>query len=327
VAASDDGGATYGAPYQFGRYRGIGVRIVALPGGADPEVGVLLVVEHYGSVWRSDDGAASFQKVGELPFLDQQSSMTDVAVGPDERLYVSGSVPGTDDEWVYRTVGPVVSAAVEAEAQPVNPPVVIGPGGGSFQFTVGLTNTTTLPMTFEAWSEVSGPLTLSPVVGPRPVTLPAGATVARTLVQQVPGAAPAGTYTYTVAAGDFPGSVLSSDFFTVVKQGSEGTGDGAEGWAMSGWDDAAASAATGLSVSPNPFAGRTTIRFTAPAAATARLAVYDVLGREVTVLLDGPVEAGSHAVVFEAGALPAGMYVWRLAVGGRVEGGRLTLLR
>ncbi len=63
---------------------------------------------------------------------------------------------------------------------------------------------------------------------------------------------------------------------------------------------------------PNPFNPQTTIRFSVPESAQVRLAVYDVLGRQVRVLIDGTREAGTHEVVFEAGDLPSGTYLVRL---------------
>ena len=43
-----------------------------------------------------------------------------------------------------------------------------------------------------------------------------------------------------------------------------------------------------------------------------RLVVYDLLGRQVRVLLDGTRAAGTHEVVFEAGDLSSGTYLVRL---------------
>ncbi len=65
-------------------------------------------------------------------------------------------------------------------------------------------------------------------------------------------------------------------------------------------------------VYPNPFNPQTTIRFSVPEASVVKLVVYDVLGREVRVLVDGTREAGTHEVVFEAGNLPSGTYLVRL---------------
>ena len=67
-----------------------------------------------------------------------------------------------------------------------------------------------------------------------------------------------------------------------------------------------------LQMYPNPFNPTTTIRFSVPEASVVMLAVYDVLGREVRVLVDGVREAGTHEVVFEASGLPSGTYLVRL---------------
>ena len=40
--------------------------------------------------------------------------------------------------------------------------------------------------------------------------------------------------------------------------------------------------------------------------------VFDVLGRQISVLADGTREAGTHEVVFDAGELPSGTYLYRL---------------
>ncbi|NBC17090.1 MAG: T9SS type A sorting domain-containing protein [Bacteroidetes bacterium] len=43
-----------------------------------------------------------------------------------------------------------------------------------------------------------------------------------------------------------------------------------------------------------------------------RLVVYDVLGREVAVLVDEVQPAGAHDVAFDGTSLPSGAYVYRL---------------
>ena len=78
---------------------------------------------------------------------------------------------------------------------------------------------------------------------------------------------------------------------------------------------------------PNPATGSTRIAFTLGAAGPARLAVYDVLGREVAVLADGPMAEGRHEVRLDAAALSAGTYVYRLNAGAEARTGRLTIAR
>ena len=63
---------------------------------------------------------------------------------------------------------------------------------------------------------------------------------------------------------------------------------------------------------PNPFNPQTTIEYALPQAGDVSLLVYDMLGREVATLLEGPQAAGRHAVNFDANGLPNGTYVYRL---------------
>ena len=63
---------------------------------------------------------------------------------------------------------------------------------------------------------------------------------------------------------------------------------------------------------PNPFNPETTIRYAVPQPGKVHLAVYDLLGHEVSVLVDELKPAGHHATRFDAGDLPSGAYVYRL---------------
>ena len=64
---------------------------------------------------------------------------------------------------------------------------------------------------------------------------------------------------------------------------------------------------------PNPFNPTTTIAFSLPENAQVRIAVYDMLGRQVRVLVDGPMVAGRNEVVFDAAGLPTGTYLYRVS--------------
>ena len=63
---------------------------------------------------------------------------------------------------------------------------------------------------------------------------------------------------------------------------------------------------------PNPFNPVTKIRFDLPEDADVRLAVYDVLGREVAELVSGRVVSGFHEVVWDATEVASGVYVYKL---------------
>ena len=66
---------------------------------------------------------------------------------------------------------------------------------------------------------------------------------------------------------------------------------------------------------PNPFNPTTQIEYALPEASRVRLAIYDVQGREVTVLVEGQQAAGTYAVSFSGLGLPSGLYVYRLEAG------------
>ncbi|MDQ7065446.1 MAG: T9SS type A sorting domain-containing protein [candidate division KSB1 bacterium] len=78
---------------------------------------------------------------------------------------------------------------------------------------------------------------------------------------------------------------------------------------------------------PNPFNGSTVIRFSLPVGKHVRLAVYDILGREVAELADGYRKAGQHRVVFNAASLTTGLYLYRLHVGNQTLTRRMIYLR
>jgi hypothetical protein len=84
--------------------------------------------------------------------------------------------------------------------------------------------------------------------------------------------------------------------------------------------------------SPNPFNPATVIRFDVPSSAHVRLAVYDILGREVTVLREGELSAGSYSSTWDGrdhnGALAgSGVYFYRLSAGSLNAGGKIMFLR
>jgi hypothetical protein len=84
---------------------------------------------------------------------------------------------------------------------------------------------------------------------------------------------------------------------------------------------------------PNPFNPTTTIKYTVPNAnmnqnsALVKLAVYDVLGKEVKTLVNERKQAGSFEVAFNADNLPSGIYFYKLQSGNFTEVKKMTLLK
>lgn len=82
---------------------------------------------------------------------------------------------------------------------------------------------------------------------------------------------------------------------------------------------------------PNPFNPSTTIRFNLPktinGAEKTSLKVYDLIGREIVVLIDGTKSAGSYEVDFEAVNLTSGIYFYVLRYGSMKLTKKLTVLK
>ena len=100
------------------------------------------------------------------------------------------------------------------------------------------------------------------------------------------------------------------------------------------WVEVAAPAALALSPPrPNPSRGAVRLTVAVPARSHVRAAAYDVLGREVEVLVDDEMAPGAHDLAVWPGALAAGVYVVRVVAspvgGGAAEARvrRLTVVR
>jgi hypothetical protein len=79
---------------------------------------------------------------------------------------------------------------------------------------------------------------------------------------------------------------------------------------------------------PNPFRSSTSFTLTVPEGAeTLRLAVYDVLGREVAVLAEGVLAPGEHPLTLDGARLAAGVYFVRLETQRQTESLKLVHVR
>lgn len=83
---------------------------------------------------------------------------------------------------------------------------------------------------------------------------------------------------------------------------------------------------------PNPFNAGTQIEFSLPEPGFACLAVYDILGRAITVLVDGPMAAGRQQVQWRGKndrgeSVGSGIYFYRLIAGGHSQMRKMLLLK
>lgn len=77
---------------------------------------------------------------------------------------------------------------------------------------------------------------------------------------------------------------------------------------------------------PNPFNPATLIKYNLNKAATVKLAVYDVSGREAAVLVNGPQTAGEYSVSFNGANLASGVYFYTLLSEGQIVDTKKMLL-
>jgi hypothetical protein len=78
---------------------------------------------------------------------------------------------------------------------------------------------------------------------------------------------------------------------------------------------------------PNPFNPSTTISYQISDSKYLKMSVYDLLGREVAVLVDGLQSAGEHRVVWIAAGLSSGTYICRLRAGSETTSMKMILIR
>ena len=78
---------------------------------------------------------------------------------------------------------------------------------------------------------------------------------------------------------------------------------------------------------PNPFNPSTNLQFSLPLRSNVTLIIYDVIGREVTTLVNTELPAGIHTVEWNATKLSSGVYFYRLVTPKNVFVKKMTLIK
>ncbi len=78
---------------------------------------------------------------------------------------------------------------------------------------------------------------------------------------------------------------------------------------------------------PNPFNPSTTIKYSIAEDGFVKLAVYNLLGEEVTTIVNSTQKAGKYEVTFNANNLATGVYIYRLETGSFTSSKKLMLMK
>ncbi|MEE9429587.1 MAG: NosD domain-containing protein, partial [Melioribacteraceae bacterium] len=78
---------------------------------------------------------------------------------------------------------------------------------------------------------------------------------------------------------------------------------------------------------PNPFNPTTKIRFSLPETSDVKLKVYNIIGEQVTTLVNNSMDAGVHEVNFDASSLSSGVYIYRIVAGNFSDVKKMILLQ
>ena len=83
---------------------------------------------------------------------------------------------------------------------------------------------------------------------------------------------------------------------------------------------------------PNPFNPVTTLRYDLPEQATVNIIIYDMLGRQVKLLINQTQDAGFKSVIWDATndygkPVSAGVYLYQIQAGEFVQTRKMVLLK
>jgi hypothetical protein len=78
---------------------------------------------------------------------------------------------------------------------------------------------------------------------------------------------------------------------------------------------------------PNPFNPNTKISWQSPVGSWQSLKVFDLLGNEITTLVNEYREAGKYEINFDASLLSSGVYIYKLQAGDYLQVRKMTLIK
>jgi len=124
----------------------------------------------------------------------------------------------------------------------------------------------------------------------------------------------------TISGELLDGTAFEGTDCVLIKADEEPTDEGDE-------SDSDVLVQTDLTNSPNPFNPATEISFTLPEAAQVKLEVFNITGQRVATLVEAELDAGHHAVTWDASASASGVYFYKLTAGDFVETKKMMLVK
>ncbi len=233
------------------------------------------------------------------------------------------------------------------DCSPDSPPVIIPtPGGGSFNYTIDVTNNTNSTQSVDVWvyAQRDGGGGTDPRFLQFDVSLGATSTTTFNVTETIP-TVDAGNFTYNCKAGDIgTTTIINSSAFPVAVTPVEGAGRESIALEGSGWEGVAkasifeeegTAAPEAFSLGdnyPNPFNPTTNINYNLKEASHVKLSIYNTLGQEVKSLVNGFQSTGTQVAKWNATnsagqAVSAGLYFYRLEANGLVVTKKMVLAK
>lgn len=78
---------------------------------------------------------------------------------------------------------------------------------------------------------------------------------------------------------------------------------------------------------PNPFNPSTIIKFAIPERVNVNIKIYDILGGEVTTLINQDMDAGWYELKFDAGNYSSGIFIYRMQAGNYVSTKKMLMVK
>ncbi|MCP4634797.1 MAG: T9SS type A sorting domain-containing protein [candidate division Zixibacteria bacterium] len=200
---------------------------------------------------------------------------------------------------------------------PINPPIIVAPGG-YFTYVGILANNTPDNHTTDLWLmlDVPGVGHYGPIELINNVPLSPNQILLDDVQQDIPLYALMGDYGYIAYCGDYPSDITDSSHFPFTISGSP-LNSGSDSWASYNWLNGYSGINTPvmttlLSNYPNPFNAQTNIQFNLAIAGNVRLDIYNILGQKVDNLVDDHLNAGHHSIMWDAEKFSSGIYYYQM---------------